>query len=94
MFSDPQAQHAQHAQHAAGQAVNVYQAAPSHLAGVPYPYSPAPASAGQLPVAQYAYIQVPFPAANCFSIACCFLVLIGRPRWTTRGYCHNLSFSV
>ena len=58
MFSDPQAQHAQHAQHAAGQAVNAYQAAPPHLAGAAYPYTPAPGSAGQLPVAQYAYIQV------------------------------------
>ena len=82
MFSDPQAQHAQQAQqaqqaqHAAGQAVNAYPEAPPHLAGAAYPYSPAPVSAGQLPVAQYAYIQVTskFPAARLSPLhAACFL---------------------
>ena len=87
MYSDPQAQHAQHtqqtqqAQHAAGQAVhvNTYQgASPYGQAGVPYPYSPAPAPAhaGQLPITQYAYIQVPFPAANIVTTACCLSCLI------------------
>ena len=89
MFSDPQAQHAQqaqqiqqaqHAQHAAGQPVNAYQAAPPHLVGVPYPYSPTPTAAapaaGQPPVAQYAYIQVTFPAANAFPNACCLCCLM------------------
>lgn len=77
MFSDSQAQHAQHA---AGQAFNVYQPAPPHLAGAPYPYSHNAPPAGQVLVAQYAYVQVIFPATRTltfvfntcgFSFHCC-----------------------